>query len=152
MWSLCLLSASCHLCATVQDKKPGNAIEAAVLSIRDSLSQGGYAMSNVTAAEWWAHKRAATDAHQLHFDLDETRIGSGAAKFKLKHPVRCWSSHWCMSRSQYEFANLFLVMGAHHATQSRLAMHNMSHPCARCILSKSLLHAHAGLQHSSLSE
>lgn len=87
----CYLRA-CHLCATVQNKKPGNAIEAAVLSISDSLSQGGCAMSHVTAAEWWAHKRAATDAHQLHFDLDETRIGSGAVQYKLKHPVRCWPS------------------------------------------------------------
>ena len=53
----------------------------------------GYDMSRVKCAEWWAHKRAATDAHQLHFDLDETRIGVGSAKYKLRHPVRINALH-----------------------------------------------------------
>ncbi len=63
------------------------AIEVAIQCCKERLSQSGYDMSTIKAAEWWAHKRAATDAHQLHFDLDETRIGSGPAKYKLRHPV-----------------------------------------------------------------
>ena len=66
-------------------------IEAAIQCCKERLSQGGCDMSRIKAAEWWAHRRAATDAHQLHFDLDETRIGSGSANYKLRHPV-CMSA------------------------------------------------------------
>ncbi|CAL5228450.1 g11587 [Coccomyxa viridis] len=63
------------------------AVEAAIHCCKECLSRCGHDMSRVEVAEWWAHKRAATDAHQLHFDLDETRIGSGSAKYKLRHPA-----------------------------------------------------------------
>lgn len=72
----------------VQQEKSDNALELAIHCVKDCLSHAGCDMSNIGAAEWWAHKRAPTDAHQLHADLDETRIGSGAAKYKLTHPVR----------------------------------------------------------------
>lgn len=72
----------------MQDKQPGNGIEVAIACIYECMRQKGYDMGEVKAAEWWAHKRAATDAHQLHFDLDESKIGAGSARYKLRHPVR----------------------------------------------------------------
>ena len=78
---------------SVQGAPAGSPVEAAIQCCREQLRSGGCNMSRVKVAEWWAHKRAAKDAHQLHFDLDETQIGSGSAKFKLKHPVRVTALH-----------------------------------------------------------
>ena len=71
----------------MQDKEPGNAVEVAVQQILARMAQRGCDVGAMKAAEWWAHKRGATDAHQLHFDLDESRLGAGPAKYKLSHPV-----------------------------------------------------------------
>ncbi|BDA50955.1 hypothetical protein COCOBI_17-1740 [Coccomyxa sp. Obi] len=68
-------------------KKPTNAMEAAISSIFQDLKQSHLDMSGILAAEWWAHMREPTSAHQLHFDLDESRIGVGAANYRLLHPV-----------------------------------------------------------------
>ncbi|CAL8466087.1 g5623 [Coccomyxa elongata] len=69
------------------DLDPSNAMEAAINSIFQDLKQSHLDMSGILAAEWWAHMREPTSAHQLHFDLDESRIGVGAAKYRLLHPV-----------------------------------------------------------------
>ena len=71
----------------MQDKEPSNAVELAVQQMLARMAQHGYDVGTLKAAEWWAHKRGATDAHQLHFDLDESRLGAGPAKYKLSHPV-----------------------------------------------------------------
>lgn len=62
-------------------------MEAAINSIFQDLKRSHLDMSGILAAEWWAHMREPTSAHQLHFDLDESRIGIGAAKYRLLHPV-----------------------------------------------------------------
>lgn len=35
-------------------------------------------------AEWWVHSRPHSNGHQMHFDSDETRIGTGGTP---KHPI-----------------------------------------------------------------
>ncbi|KAK9902068.1 hypothetical protein WJX75_003099 [Coccomyxa subellipsoidea] len=69
------------------EKQPGNAIEAAISSLYQELKRSNLDMEGILAAEWWVHMRDPTSAHQLHFDLDEGRIGAGAAKYRLVHPV-----------------------------------------------------------------
>jgi len=43
----------------------------------------------LASVEWWAHIRGADDAHQLHFDMDETRLRRGRPAYVRRHPV--WS-------------------------------------------------------------
>ncbi len=38
-----------------------------------------------------------TDAHQLHFDLDEMRTGNGFIKYKLRHLVRPDTRGQCLA-------------------------------------------------------
>ena len=54
------------------------------------LTRGPFkaAMAGVTFAEWWANSREADRPHQLHWDVDETRLRRGTAEYKLQHPVR----------------------------------------------------------------
>ena len=85
-----LLAAPAHASVeyvSAQDKEPSNAVELAVQQILARMAQHGCDVGALKAAEWWAHERGATDAHQLHFDLDESRLGAGPAKCKLSHPV-----------------------------------------------------------------
>ena len=71
-----------------QDAEPSNAIEAAIVSIHRSLRKSSWDTRGIVAAEWWAHMRQPPhDAHQLHFDLDESSIAQGADKYRLVHPV-----------------------------------------------------------------
>lgn len=80
-----------HACAA-QGAEPENTVEAAVRCLHAALTSAaapvGRLVAGARAAEWWAHMRSAQEPHQLHFDLDESRLRAGAAKYKLKHPVR----------------------------------------------------------------
>lgn len=62
-------------------------MEAAISSIFQDLKQSHLDMSGILAAEWWAHMRELSSAHQLHFDLDESKIGVGVSNYSLLHPV-----------------------------------------------------------------
>ena len=96
----------------MQDAKPTNAVEAAIRSLHAALTlpDSPFDTEGVTAAEWWPHMRGAREGHQLHFDVDESRLRVGAAKYKLKHPVgRCM---------QPACGTLRMAAGPHDARQA----------------------------------
>ena len=62
-------------------------IEKAIRSLFTAMQRSHLDTRGIIAAEWWAHMRAATDPHQLHFDLDESRIATGRENYCLVHPV-----------------------------------------------------------------
>ncbi|KAK9827488.1 hypothetical protein WJX74_005204 [Apatococcus lobatus] len=71
-------------------KAPSNTVEAAIQTLAGSLRSSHSArpwMQDVVAAEWWAHTRPAEGCHQLHFDMDETRLRQGSERYALKNPA-----------------------------------------------------------------
>ena len=89
-------------------------MEAAITQLHAALRSPScpFSMDGVVAAEWWAHMRQPQDAHQLHFDLDESKIGAGAGRYDLHHPVRttmslslflclCCPLDWAYRNSEY---------------------------------------------------
>jgi hypothetical protein len=73
----------------MQGRPSGNAleavIEAALAALKGSPLQPR--MEGVKWVEVWAHTRRPDEAHQLHFDLDESQLRRGKAAYSLKHPV-----------------------------------------------------------------
>lgn len=45
-------------------------------------------MQKVKWVEVWAHSRSVSQPHQLHVDLDESRLRKGRAQYKLYNPVK----------------------------------------------------------------
>ncbi len=70
----------------------------------------------------WAHLRGAADAHQLHFDMDETRLRRGRGSYVRRHPVRVKLSTklWC--------CGLHYFSSGHRLREQLLAAPHMS-PC-----------------------
>ncbi|KAK9863036.1 hypothetical protein WJX84_010775 [Apatococcus fuscideae] len=70
--------------------RPSNLIEASIQSLAGALRRSHAAgpwLQDVVAAEWWAHSRASDGCHQLHFDVDESRLRQGSEHYALHHPA-----------------------------------------------------------------
>lgn len=69
--------------------KPETALEACMHLLASQLGNSLPAnmWQDVTSVEWWAHTRQPGEPHQLHFDLDETRLRLGQEHYACHHPV-----------------------------------------------------------------
>ncbi|KAK9804385.1 hypothetical protein WJX72_010453 [[Myrmecia] bisecta] len=73
--------------------EPQTTIEAAIQAVHTALQASACAPwlmtpeGPVVVAEWWVHVREADAPHQLHFDVDESRLRQGRNKYQLCHPA-----------------------------------------------------------------
>ncbi|GAX75956.1 hypothetical protein CEUSTIGMA_g3399.t1 [Chlamydomonas eustigma] len=73
------------------EEEPCSIVEASIQLLRRQLllhPSTAAAVSNATRAEWWVHTRApGHEGHQLHFDVDESKLRKGLSSYKLMHPT-----------------------------------------------------------------